>query len=189
MKNSERRAKGYTFIVYAENNDIDKIRNYIECMHYSAAVSPMHHGDDETIKPHYHIVVMFANPRKCNAVTSEFQTVANVTVAIPVGDIKSITRYLTHMDSPEKEQFDCVPEIYGAFQYNKYIYRAPDASEDAAYMVNVIAALNSMPIPLFSRLVLSFSESPDIVTFILRNSYAINVIINEMRATKRGGCK
>lgn len=187
MPTSKNRSKFYSFIAYAENMDIDKIRNYLKTMHYSAAISPLHSPDPDfegvELKPHYHVVVCFPNPRVCDSVRDEFNAVANIAMPQRVGDIRAMTRYLTHMDNPEKEQFSTVVEVYGSYPYEKYVYRTPDSSEDSSNMMKVIEYLND----LFSHskhlsfvaLIIACCGDPELVTFILRNSYAVNVVVND----------
>lgn len=189
MSTSKNRSKFYSFIAYAENRDIDKIRNYLKTMHYSAVISPLHSPDSEfegvELKPHYHVVICFPNPRVCDSVRDEFNTVASIAMPQRVGDIRAMTRYLTHMDNPEKEQFTVPVELYGNYPYDKYVYRTPDASEDANNMLKVIEILNNLIADGICGGVLSFTslitacDDPELVTFILRNSYAVNVVVND----------
>lgn len=184
MPTSKNRSKSYAFIAYAENMDIDKIRNYINAMHYCAAISPLHAPESENdteLKPHYHVVITFPNPRVCDSVRDEFCAVANIAQPVRVGDIRAMTRYLTHMDNPEKEQFTERPELYGNYQYDKYIYQSPDASDDAKNMVAIMEILNELNVRnvSFSMLIMCASGSPELVTFILRNAYAVNVVVND----------
>lgn len=190
MSTSKNRSKSYSFIAYAENMDIDKIRNYIKTMHYCAAISPLHAPttDDETeLKPHYHVVITFPNPRVFDSVRDEFCAVANIALPQRVGDIRAMTRYLTHMDNPEKEQFSDRPELYGNYQYDKYIYQSPDSSEDATYMVQIMELLNGLDVKhvSFSMLIMCASGSPELVTFILRNAYAVNVVVNDFNRLRK----
>ena len=190
MPTSKNRSKSYAFIAYAENMDIDKIRNYIKTLHYCAAISPLHapESDNDTeLKPHYHVVIKFPNPRVCDSVRDEFCAVANIAQPQRVGDIRAMTRYLTHMDNPEKQQFSEQPEIYGYFPYDKYIYQLPDASEDASYMVEIIQILNCIDVKYvsFSMLIMFASEKPELVTFILRNAYAVNVVVNDFNRSHK----
>lgn len=191
MPTSKNRAKSYSFIAYAENMDIDKIRNYIETMHYCAAISPLHspESDNETVlKPHYHVVITFPNPRVCDSVRDEFRAVANIAQPQRVGDIRAMTRYLTHMDNPDKEQFSKRPELFGNYQYDKYIYQSPDPSDDANYMIAIMDILNcfdGVSHVSFSTLISFASSNPELVTFILRNAYAVNVVVNDFNRSHK----
>ena len=190
MPTSKNRAKSYSFIAYAENMDIDKIRNYIKTMHYCAAISPLHApatDNDTELKPHYHVVITFPNPRVCDSVRDEFCAVANIAQPQRVGDIRAMTRYLTHMDNPEKEQFSDRPELYGNYQYDKYIYQSPDPSDDALHMVEILDILNGLDVKnvSFSMLIMVASGSPELVTFILRNAYAVNVVVNDFNRSHK----
>lgn len=194
MPTSKNRSKSYSFIAYAENMDIDKIRVYLNRMHYRAAISPLHAPEpdgtdgDVELKPHYHVVINFPNPRVCDSVRDEFAAVANIASPQRVGDIRAITRYLTHMDNPEKQQFpNDKPELFGNYQYDKYIYQTPAPSEDAKYIIEIMEILNSLKgssCP-FSCLLTIASETPELVTFILRNSYAVNVIVNDFNRSHK----
>lgn len=184
MPTSKNRSKSFAFIAYAENMDIDKIRNYIKTMHYCAAISPLHEpesNNDTELKPHYHVVITFPNPRVCDSVRDEFRAVANIAMPQRVGDIRAMTRYLTHMDNLEKQQFSERPELFGNYQYDKYIYQSPDPSDDAANMVAIMEILNGLNVRRvsFSMLIMCASGSPELVTFILKNAYAVNVVVND----------
>lgn len=191
MPTSKNRSKAYSFIVYEENMDIDKIRKYINELHYCAAISPLHSpepDDNETErKPHYHVVIIFPNPRVFDSVRDEFCAVANIAIPQRVGDIRSITRYLTHMDNPEKQQFTDIPELYGNYRYSKYIYRLPDACEDADHMIEIMYLLDNARSRFvsFSMLLMAASSSPELVTFILRNAYAVNVVVNDFNRSHK----
>ena len=194
MPTNKKRSKFYSFIAYKENGDIDKIRFYIKNMHYSAAISPLHtpganlvqfpesiSDDGAELKPHYHVVLKFPNPRVCDCVRDEFNAVANIARPQTVGDIRVLTRYLTHMDDPDKEQFDTRPEIFGNYPYDKYIYRFPDASDDSNNMLEILSRLNTLERCSFSNILLSACDDPELTTFILRNAYAVNVLVNDYR--------
>ena len=190
MPTSKNRSKSYAFIAYAENMDIDKIRNYIKTMHYCAAISPLHapESDNDTeLKPHYHVVITFPNPRVCDSVRDEFCAVANIANPQRVGDIRAITRYLTHMDNPEKEQFSERPELFGNYQYDKYVYQSPDPSDDANYIIQIMEILNGLDVSTcsFSCLLAVASGTPELVTFILRNAYAVNVVVNDFNRSHK----
>lgn len=190
MPTSKNRSKSYSFIAYAENMDIDKIRAYLNRMHYCAAISPLHAPEpdgDVELKPHYHVVITFPNPRVCDSVRDEFCAVANIANPQRVGDIRAMTRYLTHMDNPEKEQFSDRPELYGNYQYDKYIYQSPDPSDDANHMIEIIELLHGLcsRIVSFSTLIMAASEKPELITFILRNAYAVNVVVNDFNRSHK----
>ena len=188
MPTKKKRSKFYSFIAYKENGDIDKIRFYLKNMHYSAVISPLHTPDrnpvpstenSSELKPHYHVVLKFPNPRVCDCVRDEFNAVANIANPQCVGDVRVLTRYLTHMDDPDKEQFDVGPEIFGNYPYDKYIYQFPSACDDANHMLEIVQFLDTLDKPTFSNLLLSSCENPELTTFILRHSYAVNVVVND----------
>lgn len=189
MPTTKNRSKFYSFIAYKENGDIDKIRAYIKNMHYSAAISPLHSPDSDNdgieLKQHYHVVLQFPNPRVCDSVRDEFNAVASIAMPQRVGDIRAMTRYLTHMDDLDKEQFNTRPEIFGNYPYDKYIYQAPHASDDSNHMIEIIQLLDSLDKCTFSNLLLSACEDPELTTFILRNSYAINLVVNDFNRSHK----
>lgn len=73
------------------------------------AISPLHdkdvHDDGSPKKPHYHVILCYAGPTSYTVVkrlTDHLRTV----VPQPLESIRGTYRYFTHMDDPDKYQYD-----------------------------------------------------------------------------------
>lgn len=74
-----------------------------------ALISPLHDRDMEATgevkKAHYHVVIMFSGVKTVKQVKEVFEKINGVGIQ-PVKDLRAISRYLTHMDSANKAQYD-----------------------------------------------------------------------------------
>lgn len=70
--------------------------------------------DGQIKKPHVHVFIRFPNPRYLNSVSKDLGIASNY--IRPCGDSRSFVRYLVHLDSPNKFQYDS----------NKIITNVPD---------------------------------------------------------------
>ena len=83
------------------------------------AVSPLHDRDinptGEPKKPHYHIILCFAGPTTAKTV-NEIMSELNQPIAIPLESVRGYYRYFTHMDNPEKYQYNSKDiELFNGF--------------------------------------------------------------------------
>lgn len=124
----------YTFKVYSEHfgeNPLDDIK---KCLFgYSFAVSPIHNmdklTDDELVKPHYHINIMFRGAVTLNSAIAKItfafmeyggDVVGNFSAPKAVqparGKQRFLDRYLCHLDHKEKHQYN-TEDIYCSVGY------------------------------------------------------------------------
>lgn len=104
----EDKNRHWTFLVYPESapNNWKEILQETGCQ---IAISPLHdkdeNPDNELKKPHFHILICFPGPttfRKVNTLCSQL----NSPIPKRVLSIIGIYRYLTHLDNPEKYQYN-----------------------------------------------------------------------------------
>lgn len=104
----EDKNRHWTFLVYPESapNNWKEILQETGCQ---IAISPLHdkdeNPDNELKKPHYHILICFPGPttfKKVNSLCSQL----NSPIPKRVLSIIGIYRYLTHLDNPEKYQYN-----------------------------------------------------------------------------------
>lgn len=73
------------------------------------AVSPLHDSDvnpdGEKKKAHYHLILCYPGPQTYNAVKSLADSL-HCPIPKPLESIRGAYRYFTHMDNPEKFQYD-----------------------------------------------------------------------------------
>lgn len=104
----EDKNRHWTFLVYPESAP----KNWKEILQETGcqiAISPLHdkdeNPDNELKKPHYHILICFPGPttfKKVNTLCSQL----NSPIPKRVLSIIGIYRYLTHLDNPEKYQYN-----------------------------------------------------------------------------------
>lgn len=104
----EDKNRHWTFLVYPESapNNWKDILQETGCQ---IAISPLHdkdeNPDNELKKPHFHILICFPGPttfKKVNSLCSQL----NSPIPKRVLSIIGIYRYLTHLDNPEKYQYN-----------------------------------------------------------------------------------
>ena len=107
-KSRDTRARNYACVVYpdsAPTNWQDILSGH--CV--PAFISPLHDKDfnvtGEPKKPHYHVVLMFDGKKSVNQVTEIFQSFGGVGCEV-VKSIRGYSRYLCHLDNPEKAQYN-----------------------------------------------------------------------------------
>ena len=107
-KKSNLRVRNFATVVYpdsAPNNWQD-----ILVQHFVPAfISPLHDKDTnptgEPKKPHYHVMLMFDGKKSISQVTEIFDTINGVGCEI-VNCLRGYSRYLCHLDNPEKAQYN-----------------------------------------------------------------------------------
>lgn len=81
------------------------------------AVSPLHDKDlaseteDESKKSHWHVMLCWPGPTTYD-VALQITQMVNATIPKPVQSVRGYYRYFTHMDSPEKHQYDAIEIIH-----------------------------------------------------------------------------
>lgn len=100
--------RNWAFVLYPESAPNDW-REQIKLSGLLAAISPLHDKDinptGEPKKPHYHVILVYAGPTTYASV-SKFTASLNATVPQALESVRGYYRYLTHLDNPEKYQYD-----------------------------------------------------------------------------------
>lgn len=146
-KSRDTRARNYACVVYpdsAPTNWQDILSSH--CV--PAFISPLHDKDfnltGEPKKPHYHVVLMFEGKKSVNQVTEIFQSFGGVGCEV-VKSIRGYSRYLCHLDNPEKAQYDtadvrCIASDYiGTIGLSIDKYTALAEMQDFCDRYNVIS--------------------------------------------------
>lgn len=106
MPNVER-FRNFEVVFYPESAPEDFIE-VIDRMHVPAFLSPLHDSDlkeDGTPKkPHYHLILMFEGKRSLDNVRGLCSFLGTSLVQV-VLSIRGASRYLCHLDNPEKHQY------------------------------------------------------------------------------------
>ena len=105
--NKDTRTRNWSFIVYPESAPEDW-RTILDDQHIEWVESPLHDKDTnangEDKKPHYHILVLFGGVKSYEQV-KEITDKLGQPIPERVHNVKSLIRYMAHLDNPEKAQY------------------------------------------------------------------------------------
>lgn len=117
-KTTDNRARNFATVVYPESAPSDW-RDLLAAQFVPAFISPLHDKDinpgGEPKKEHYHVMVMFEGKKSEEQVRSLFELIGGVGLE-RVQSLRGYSRYLCHMDNPEKAQYSAeqVQQLCGA---------------------------------------------------------------------------
>lgn len=135
----EKRTRNWATVVYPESAP-DNWKIFLEEQHVPALISPLHDRDinaDGTLKKeHYHIMLLFDGVKTREQAAEVFHIIGGVG-AEPVKSARAYARYLTHMDNPEKAQYDSNEVItYSGANYNILTSLAADKYSAIGEMID-----------------------------------------------------
>lgn len=89
------------------------------------AVSPLHEFDTDSFgeikKPHYHFIIVYSGPTTFNSVKNFVSGQLNSPIPIPLESARGYYRYFTHIDHPDKYQYDEKDiQCYNGFAIQNY---------------------------------------------------------------------
>ena len=103
-----KKKRNWTFVLYPESAPADWI-DRLQKTGLQAEISPLHDKDtnpDGTHKKaHYHIILCYSGPTSYTAVKALTDSLRQP-IPQPLEQVKGMHRYFTHMDNPEKYQYD-----------------------------------------------------------------------------------
>ena len=107
-KRKGERTRNWMFIMYPDSAP-ENWRDILNDQHVQIAVSPLHDRDvnatGEPKKSHWHVVLAYESVKTKEQV-QEVADALNATEVKKVQSLSGMLRYLTHMDNPEKAQYD-----------------------------------------------------------------------------------
>lgn len=102
------RTRNYACVVYPDSAPKDWIEILTGCF-IPALISPLHDNDvnpgGEFKKAHYHVILMFDSVKTSEQAKDIFDKIGGVGCE-KVNSIRGYSRYLCHLDNPEKAQYD-----------------------------------------------------------------------------------
>lgn len=126
---SDGRSRCWTFIIYPSEEYVKN--NFPDCKydgidgwgklpddfidilneyHVEFFISPLHcydfNPDGSIKKPHFHIVVYFGSVKSYEQIIEEFVSPLHGAIPQRVHNLRSMVRYLVHLDNPEKYQYN-----------------------------------------------------------------------------------
>ena len=105
---SDCRTRNYATVVYPESAP-NNWQEILAAHFVPAFISPLHENDinptGEPKKPHFHVILMFDGKKSVEQAKSVFDTINGVGCEV-VKSIRGYSRYLCHLDNPEKAQYE-----------------------------------------------------------------------------------
>lgn len=121
------RTRSFTAIVYPDSAPENWL-TILSDLFIPTFISPLHEFDTNEIdntpkKPHYHVVLMFDSVKTEEQAKEVFDMIGGVvppSKTFKVQSLRGISRYLCHLDNPEKYQYDTsdVRSLCGADYYS-----------------------------------------------------------------------
>lgn len=107
-RKTDTRTRNFATVVYPESAP-DNWQELLAQQFIPAFISPLHDQDlnptGEPKKAHYHVILMFDGKKSVEQVGEVFKLIGGVGCEI-VKSIRGYSRYLCHLDNPEKAQYD-----------------------------------------------------------------------------------
>lgn len=108
MSTKNVKKRNWVFILYPESSPSDW-RDKLSNTGLQCAISPLHDRDinptGEPKKPHYHVIICYNGPTTYNIVKALTDSL-NCPIPQPLEAVSGYFRYFTHMDNPEKAQYE-----------------------------------------------------------------------------------
>lgn len=172
-------------VVHKAGVDFGKFLKYVlsEAV-IPALVSPLHDKDfkdDGTpAKPHYHVVIFFEKPVRYKQVLEQLRIgcgFESLNYLQPVANLRAMMRYLVHLDTPWKAQYDVddVIEVCGA----EYVIAEETASE---IVINTILNEN---VTTFTLLLSKLAHNPSARKWVNQNSSMVKNLLTEQQQLRK----
>lgn len=177
----EYKNRSWVFIVYPESAPDDWV-DQIRELHLPMAISPLHDKDvnetGEPKKPHYHVILSFDGPTTYKNANNLVQRITNGPIVKPCHSIRGSYRYFTHMDNPEKFQYDD-NEIR---TYNSFEVALTETDEDFIKRAIVsIILVNRIQEYAELMIVLEFEFGTEFARVARRNHAFISSVVTSIR--------
>ena len=185
-KQDNKRAYDWTFIVYPESAPEDWRKVLIEKFAFKGFISPLHDKDvlddvEQTPKKaHYHVIARFAS-KKSFAQVKEITDYLNQPIPQPIKSIEGAVRYLVHIDSPDKYQYN-QDEIECVGNVDKSRYFTMSKDDKVALMIEIMDFISEKNIIEICHLIDYAREMRfDWFKYLAENAYLIDKYITSRR--------
>lgn len=101
---SEDRSLYWSFCLYPGDSAPENWQEILKKQLVGMFVSPLHQPDDEELKPHRHVMLLFGSTKSYKQ-AKEISDAVHGAFPIQVRDKVKMARYLLHLDHPEKQQW------------------------------------------------------------------------------------
>ena len=185
-KKSVSKTRNWTTVLYPESCAPDW-PEILEHWKIRALASPVHDKDKtkdgELKKPHVHLMLLFPGSKTRDCVQRMIEPLKAVGLE-PIHDVARLARYLTHMDDPEKAQYDpkCV-KAFGGVDYEALVKKgaAREDKEDLEIMCEIMDWCDENVCFSFAKL-MRYARKENQSWFKVLCSSKHNVIYNYLRS-------
>lgn len=138
-RKAAQRTRSYATIVYPDSAPADWMEK-LEELHVPCLISPLHdkdiNPDGTPKKPHFHVLLLFESVKSLQQVKEMLKKVKSVGCE-KVNSVRGYTRYLCHLDNPEKHQYNPtgVQSLSGA-DYQSIVELASDRRETSREIIS-----------------------------------------------------
>lgn len=133
--NANNRTRNWTCVLYPESAP-KNWREILDDFHIEWIESPLHDSDmnanGEPKKAHIHLGLLFGGVQTYEQVC-EITSILNATVPQKVKNMKSLVRYMAHLDNPEKAQYN-IKDVIGHGGVDVSDLLKPTSSERYEYI-------------------------------------------------------
>lgn len=182
-KRAGQRHPNWTAVVYPESAPADW-RDRLDEHHIEWVESPLHDRDvnpDGTLKkPHWHIAMRFDCVKTYEQVMELLKPI-NAPSAKYVQSMKGLLRYFTHMDNPEKAQYNAADiKAHGGFDVSAAL--APTATETTEIVREMMRFVVRYKVTEFAELVVyAMEEQPTWFDVLNTHCYLIREFMKSRR--------
>lgn len=108
IKTKDNRTRNWSFLVYPDSAP-ENWQSIIEEYHIQWIQGPLHdkdiNPDGTPKKPHWHVILMYEGNKSFDQI-KEITDKLNSTIPQKISSVKGLTRYLAHLDNPDKAQYN-----------------------------------------------------------------------------------
>lgn len=126
------RGRNFAFLIYEDQFELTK--KFLDFHHFCGFISPLHNDEN---KPHYHVLVMFDNPRSKDLFQELVSSELGVVHFEDVSNLPGYARYLCHLDSSNKVKYSPDDVLcFGGADYDKYASSSRNVLSDLLDLID-----------------------------------------------------
>lgn len=150
--------------------------------------SPLHdkdvNPDGTPKKPHWHVLVSFANPRRLEYMQGLARSL-NAPSPVLCRDTRAMARYFLHMDNPEKAQYKKEDMLVGGgfdLENALKLSKSEEEAEEREFVATILNKINEYNIIEFEDLVwLVMQEYSEQYRYFKLNSFVLANVVKSRR--------
>lgn len=188
MKNVKKRA--WALVCYPDSLPSDWL-DFLQSTGLEVAISPLHdkdfNADNTPKKPHFHIIIVYQNPTTFKNVEENICAYLNCPIPQPLESVKGYYRYLTHLDNPEKHQYN-QNEIITLNGFDPSNFVNMTINEISAYLSIITDYIEELKIFEYRDLILLLKKDSDyrfLVPIAMNKTTFLNAYIKSFKFKNR----